>query len=162
MARAKFLVLLPLFLFVACAGPGKKTAPPEPVAIETPKPQPTDVYYTVRGKKYYILETSAGYDECGLATWYGGRFHDRKTASGERFSIHKLTAAHKTLPFNSVVEVTNPQNGKKVTVRINDRGPFSDTHIIDLSKAAAEAIGMKQTMRLCVRGVSDREINFHL
>lgn len=78
----------------------------------------------------------------GVASYYGRRFHGRTTASGERFDMHGLTAAHRTLPFGSKVRVTNPRNGKSVVVRINDRGPFSGGRTIDLSRAAAEEIGL--------------------
>jgi len=80
--------------------------------------------------------------ERGKATWYGGKFHGRKTASGERFDKRKLTAAHRTLPFGSMVRVTNQLTGKSVTVRINDRGPFSKGRIIDVSEAAAKKLDM--------------------
>ncbi len=78
----------------------------------------------------------------GHASWYGGKFNGRQTANGEIFDTNKLTAAHKTLPFNTVVEVTNKNNGKKTEVRINDRGPFIEGRIIDLSKKAANKIDM--------------------
>lgn len=80
--------------------------------------------------------------ETGYASWYGGKFQGRLTANGETFDTNKLTAAHKTLPFDTIVEVTNLKNGKSVRVRINDRGPFVEGRIIDLSRAAADAIGM--------------------
>jgi rare lipoprotein A len=80
--------------------------------------------------------------EEGLASWYGGKFHGRRTASGEIFDTNKFTAAHKTLPFGTLVLVTNLDNGKTAVVRINDRGPFVAGRIIDLSRAAAAAIGM--------------------
>lgn len=80
--------------------------------------------------------------EIGYASWYGGKFHGRKTANGEIFDTHKLTAAHRTLPFGTFVEVTNLDNDKTVTVRINDRGPFVQGRIIDLSQAAAESLDM--------------------
>lgn len=79
----------------------------------------------------------------GIASWYGPGFHGRKTASGERFDMGELTAAHKTLPFGTRVLVHNPRNGKQVVVRINDRGPFVAGRVIDLSKAAAAALGFK-------------------
>jgi len=79
----------------------------------------------------------------GVASWYGPGFHGRKTANGERFDMEELTAAHKTLPFGTRVLVQNPRNGKEVVVRINDRGPFIQGRVIDLSKAAASALGMK-------------------
>lgn len=79
----------------------------------------------------------------GIASWYGPGFHGRKTASGERFDMGELTAAHKTLPFGTRVLVHNPRNGKEVVVRINDRGPYVAGRVIDLSKAAAAALGFK-------------------
>ncbi len=78
----------------------------------------------------------------GVASYYGRRFHGRLTANGERFDMRAMTAAHKTLPFGSFVRVTNPRNGRSVTVRINDRGPFIAGRTIDLSRGAAERIGM--------------------
>lgn len=78
----------------------------------------------------------------GTASFYGKRFHGRRTASGEAFDMHAHTAAHRTLPFGTLVRVTNPRNGKFVVVRINDRGPFSRGRVIDLSRAAAEELGM--------------------
>ncbi len=80
--------------------------------------------------------------ERGKASWYGRRFHGRRTASGERFDMHDLTAAHPTLPFGTRVLVRNLRNGREVVVRINDRGPFVKRRIIDLSKAAAEMLGL--------------------
>ncbi len=82
------------------------------------------------------------YDEEGIASWYGGKFHGRLTANGETFNTHELTAAHKKLPFNTVVTVSNLNNGRTVQVRINDRGPFVDGRIIDLSYAAAVELDM--------------------
>lgn len=81
----------------------------------------------------------------GIASYYGRRFHGRLTANGERFNMNAMTAAHKTLPFGTRVRVTNPRNGKSVTVRINDRGPFIRGRTIDLSRAAAQRIGMIST-----------------
>ena len=78
----------------------------------------------------------------GGASWYGPGFHGKRTANGERFNTHALTAAHKTLPFGSRVRVTNERTGRSVVVRINDRGPFVGGRVIDLSKAAAQAVGI--------------------
>ena len=78
----------------------------------------------------------------GAASWYGPGFHGKRTANGERFDTHALTAAHKTLPFGTQVRVTNERTGKSVVVRINDRGPYAHARVIDLSKAAAEAVGI--------------------
>ena len=80
----------------------------------------------------------------GVASYYGKRFHGRRTASGEAFDMHAMTAAHRTLPFGTLVQVTNPSNGKSVTVRINDRGPFHRNRVIDVSRAAAEQLGLIQ------------------
>jgi len=80
------------------------------------------------------------YPQYGKASWYGGKFHGRKTASGERFNKYSYTVAHKKLPFGTIVRVTNLRNGKDVYVKVNDRGPFVKGRILDLSLAAAEAI----------------------
>ena len=89
-------------------------------------------------------ETDAGsaYQLSGLASWYGGKFQGRLTANGERFDTNELTAAHRTLPFDTIVRVTSRTTGRAVVVRINDRGPFVDDRIIDLSRAAADIIGL--------------------
>lgn len=83
-----------------------------------------------------------GYTERGTASWYGPGFHGNKTANGERYDMHQLTAAHRTLPLGSVAVVRSMSNGRKVTVRINDRGPFARGRILDLSLAGAQALGM--------------------
>jgi rare lipoprotein A len=98
--------------------------------------------YEVHGKRYYVLETSVGYRERGMASWYGRDFHGRSTAGGERYDMYALTAAHTTLPIPTWVEVTHLGNGRRVIVKINDRGPFVDGRLVDLSYAAAEALGM--------------------
>jgi hypothetical protein len=100
-----------------------ETEPVPPIEDFSPPSQPT------------LLET-------GLASWYGPRFHGKLTASGEVFNQEKFTAAHRTLPWGSRVKVTNLNNGKSIEVRINDRGPFSKGRIIDVSRAAARALGM--------------------
>jgi rare lipoprotein A (peptidoglycan hydrolase) len=86
-----------------------------------------------------IVETG---ELAGVASYYAEEFHGRKTANGEVYDMHAFTAAHRTLPFNTRVKVTNRDNGKSVIVRINDRGPFKDNRVIDLSLSAAKAIGM--------------------
>jgi len=104
------------------------------------------------------------YEEEGIASWYGGKFHGRLTANGETFNTHELTAAHKQLPFNTMVKVTNLSNGKTVEVRINDRGPFVDGRIIDLSYAAAVELDMISTgtapIRLQVEDLDALEVRF--
>ena len=86
--------------------------------------------------------------QSGYASWYGPGFHGRKTASGERFNSHDLTAAHRSLPFGARVRVINQATGRSVVVRINDRGPFHRGRVIDLSRASAAALGMGGTARV--------------
>ena len=93
-------------------------------------------------------EATTGWAESGIASWYGPRFQGKRTASGERFNTNELTAAHKTLPFGTRVRVKSQVNGKEVVVRINDRGPFIKGRIIDLSYAAAQAIGLVGVKRV--------------
>nr|WP_238934714.1 septal ring lytic transglycosylase RlpA family protein [Maricaulis parjimensis] len=92
--------------------------------------------YSVAGRTYYPARNDR-YDEIGIASWYGPNFHGRPTANGEHFDQNLMTAAHTTLPIPSIAEVTNLENGRSIIVRINDRGPFVDDRIIDLSRAAA-------------------------
>ncbi|MBI5178009.1 MAG: septal ring lytic transglycosylase RlpA family protein [Nitrospinae bacterium] len=98
--------------------------------------------YTVEGETYYPLEDAAGFSQTGVASWYGPDFHGKNTANGETYNQHAMTAAHKTLPFNTFIRVHNEDNGKTVVVRVNDRGPFKKDRIIDLSKKAAAGLGM--------------------
>ncbi|UQZ88982.1 hypothetical protein C4J81_07145 [Deltaproteobacteria bacterium Smac51] len=152
----RVLILIPFILIFACGSASKDRGQAiRPATVEKAASQPkvSKVSYVVRGKRYHILASARGYDETGLATWYGGKFHGRKTANGEKFNTRKLTAAHKTLPFNTMVEVTNLSNNRTVIVRINDRGPFSDKHVIDLSRAAADAIGMTHVTKVRVTAV---------
>jgi rare lipoprotein A len=101
--------------------------------------------YRVDGRVYYPLSNSAGFVQEGIASWYGRDFHGKLTSNGEVYNMNSLTAAHKTLPFNSVVRVTHRESGKSITVRINDRGPFVGDRIIDLSYGAANKLGMAET-----------------
>ena len=98
--------------------------------------------YSVYGKNYFVMRTSRNYHEKGVASWYGPRFHRKRTSSGEKYNMYRLTAAHKSLPLNTYVQVTNLKNGRKVVVKINDRGPFISNRLIDLSYGAAKKIGM--------------------
>ncbi len=107
--------------------------------------------YTINGKTYYPTVVEVGERAEGIASWYGPGFHGKKTSNGETYNQYAFTAAHKTLPMNTVLSVTNLNNGLKTQVRINDRGPFVDNRIIDLSKAAAEQIGMLQSGTAPVR-----------
>lgn len=96
--------------------------------------------YTVQGKTYHPMLSVDTYSEEGVASWYGSDFHGKVAASGERYDMNAKTAAHKVLPFGTVVRVTNLENGKTTDVRINDRGPFVEARIIDLSRTAAQEI----------------------
>lgn len=96
--------------------------------------------YVVLGKRYQVMASSKGYHERGIASWYGKKFHGRKTSNGEVYNMYAMTAAHKTLPIPCYLQVTNLANGKQVIVRVNDRGPFHDNRIIDLSYAAASKL----------------------
>jgi rare lipoprotein A len=96
----------------------------------------------VHGKTYYPLQSARGFVEEGLASWYGPGFHGKKTANGETYNMHAMTAAHKILPLGSIVRVLNRENGRALVLRVNDRGPFVDDRVIDLSRAAAEKLGV--------------------
>jgi rare lipoprotein A len=101
--------------------------------------------YTILGKTYRVLTSSDGYRSRGEASWYGTKFHGRRTANGEVYDMFAMTAAHTTLPIPSYVRVTHVANGRSIIVRINDRGPFHGNRIIDLSYAAAKKLGMIET-----------------
>lgn len=114
-----------------------------------PKPEPRSQYgnrspYTVLGKTYSVLPSSAGYRERGIASWYGEKFHGRLTSNREPYDMYQMTAAHKTLPLPTYARVTSLDNGRSVVLRINDRGPFHDNRLIDLSYAAAVKLGIQQ------------------
>ncbi|MEQ8232855.1 MAG: septal ring lytic transglycosylase RlpA family protein [Gammaproteobacteria bacterium] len=127
-------------------GPGDRTAPLPP-ADAVPRAEPPSKYgnpesYEVFGKRYYTLKSSAGFVEQGIASWYGSKFHGRRTSSGEIYDMYRMTAAHKQLPLPTWVEVRNLANNRSITVRVNDRGPFHENRIIDLSYAAALKLGI--------------------
>ena len=112
-------------------------------------------FYDVLGRRYYVLPTSDGYRARGVASWYGRDFHGLATSSGETYNMNAMTAAHTTLPIPTWVEVTNLENGKHVVVKVNDRGPFVDHRLIDLSYAAALQLDMVRngTARVEVRAL---------
>lgn len=132
---------------LADAGRMPVVTDPAPIVSGTMRP------YQIRGR-WYRPEEQPNYDETGLASWYGAQFNGRPTATGERFDMHALTAAHKTLPLPGLVEVTNLANGKRIVVRVNDRGPFAEGRIIDLSRGAAEALDLLQ------RGVGEVRVRY--
>ena len=112
--------------------------------------------YQVAGRWYYPAE-DYNYDKTGIASWYGRQFHGRKTANGENYDMNALTAAHKTLPLPSAVRVTNLKNGRSIVLRVNDRGPFVDGRIIDVSRQGAQLLGFQRqgTARVRVSVLSD-------
>jgi len=152
-----FLFAASLMLLVACSTSHVSYSPLPGVTLSTPIPLPSGRHaplangkgghyktgkpYRVGGRTYYPLSTASGYDQTGIASWYGRDFHGKPTANGERYDMHALSAAHKTLPLPSLMRVTNLENGRSVVVRVNDRGPFVKSRLIDLSYAAANVLG---------------------
>jgi len=144
----------------ASDGPSSSGLSAEDVKDAVPRAEPLARYgnhspYEVFGRKYYVLKSSEGYHERGIASWYGSKFHGRRTSSGEPYDMHLATAAHKTLPLPTFAEVTNLDNGQRVVVKINDRGPFKDDRLIDMSYGAALRLGMigTGTARVEVRAI---------
>jgi rare lipoprotein A len=112
-----------------------------------PRPEPRSKYgngpvYEVLGKRYTVMPSSTGYQERGVASWYGKKFHGNLTSNRETYDMYQMTAAHKSLPLPTYVRVRNLQNGKSIVVRVNDRGPFVHNRIIDLSYSAALKLDM--------------------
>jgi len=133
-------------VFIVVAACASSTPPPRNTKSHssTNTVQKKSAPYEVYGKRYYPLASATGFSQRGLASWYGGKFHGRLTSNGERYNMYGRTAAHKTLPFNTYVRVTNLKNGKNTVVRINDRGPFVRGRIIDLTYTAAHALCMAE------------------
>src|SRR5436190_19734755 len=140
-------LLLSAILLASCSSHVQHDGPPNfyvdesKVQDATPKPEKLAKYgnmhsYTVKGIRYYPMKSAGNYDVVGTASWYGTRFDTHKTSSGERYSLLAMTAAHKTLPLPTYVEVTNLKNHRKIIVKVNDRGPFKPHRIIDLSYVA--------------------------
>ena len=161
-----------LLVLAACA-----SQPPRPVPPASPPPSPpakvesipdavpraeprsrsgNPPFYEVNGRRYFVLSTSEGYLERGVASWYGPDFHGGRTATGDKYDMYAMTAAHTTLPLPCHVQVTNLANGRSVVVRVNDRGPFVANRLIDLSYAAARKLDMVRagTALVEVRAVS--------
>lgn len=167
------LIMVALILLAACAGkpPVDSQSDSAPTgAIDwsqvkdvIPRYEPKSRYgnpdsYEQFGKKYVVLASARNYKVRGVASWYGTKFHGRRTSSGETYDMMKMTAAHKTLPLPSFAKVTNLENGKSITVKINDRGPFAKGRIIDLSYAAAHRLEMteKGTARVEVETITPK------
>lgn len=155
MTKARVAAVLGLMAVVAtgCGGGqvAVRTAPPtEPTDTGPVGQYKVGAPYQIQGKWYYP-KVDYAYDETGIASWYGPKFHGETTANGERFNQNALTAAHKTLPMPSMVEVTNLENGRQIKLRVNDRGPYSRGRIIDVSARAARLLGFKQSGTAKVR-----------
>lgn len=139
------ITLLIVAALLAMTGCGKYSPLPRHVYSSPPStPQsydPKTKPYTVMGKWYYPLRSAEGYDEVGLASWYGRDFHGKKTANGQRYDMYGVSAAHKILPLGTKVRVTNLENNRSVVLIINDRGPFVNGRTIDLSYGAAKQLG---------------------
>ncbi len=156
--RTSELLTFILFVVLLLAGcsttshPPTKDGPPKhPINIHAiqdaqPKFEPYSKYgnppsYVVFNRRYYTQKSAVAHKETGIASWYGSKFHGRRTSSGEIFNMYTMTAAHKTLPLPTYARVTNLENKRSIIVKINDRGPFHDHRIIDLSYAAAAKLG---------------------
>ena len=146
-----------IFLYVVLASCGgrevRDSAPSGSVSIPdlpgdaVPRPEPKSRYgngpvYEVLGKTYTVMPSGSGYKERGVASWYGKKFHGRLTSNREPYNMYAMTAAHKTLPLPTYVQVRNLRNNRTVVVRVNDRGPFVHNRVIDLSYAAALKLDM--------------------
>jgi rare lipoprotein A len=177
------LLLLILVLALAACGTPREPAPakgPAPdreqdaaprnppdvsrVPDAVPRVEPRSRYgnpasYEVFGQTYHVMDSASGYVERGVASWYGTKFHGRRTSSGEPYDMYAMTAAHTRLPLPTYVQVTNLENRRSVVVKVNDRGPFARNRIIDLSYAAAHRLGMldQGTALVEVRAVTQGE-----
>lgn len=140
---------------VADAGRSNVSYPKIPGAVD-PKIQP----YSIKGITYWPIQSGLGYSEVGIASWYGRDFHGKKTATGEIYDMFSVSAAHKTLPLGTKVRVTNLENGRELEMTVNDRGPFVDGRIIDLSYASARMLGMADNgvAKVRVDGIADNPV----
>ena len=157
LTKTRYSVFFIALLLQACSSSSRYSVhqdygPTSPVDVSqvknaVPKVEPRSKYgnpssYKVRGKVYHVLQNAQGYSQKGIASWYGKKFHGHRTSSGEIYNMYAMTAAHKTLPLPSYVRVTSLKDGKSVIVKVNDRGPFHENRIIDLSYAAAKKLGV--------------------
>lgn len=169
----RLMALALLLLTAACSpfetqdsGPDRPPAGIDSIPEPEPREEPRSRYgnpksYEVFGKTYHVLDSAAGYDEVGMASWYGNKFHGHRTSSGEEYDMYAMTAAHTSLPLPTYVRVTNLENGRSVVVRVNDRGPFLHDRLIDLSYAAAHRLGYVDsgTARVRVQAVTGQSAN---
>ena len=158
--RVKLVLSLILLMFLyACASNSARDSAPDSGSGALSSGLPDDAiprqepksrygngpYYEVFGETYKVLDSSNNYQERGVASWYGKKFHGRKTSSQEDYDMYAMTAAHKSLPLPTYVRVRNLSNNKSIVVRVNDRGPFVDNRLIDLSYSAALKLDMVQS-----------------
>jgi len=158
--KTTYIILFSALLLQACSSSSRYKinqdyGPSNPVDVSdikdaVPKAEPRSKYgnpknYKVLGKWYSVRESSTGYKEKGISSWYGKKFHGHRTSSGETYDMYAMTAAHKTLPLPTYVRVTHLKNGRSVIVKVNDRGPFHQGRIIDLSYSAAKKLGVTAT-----------------
>ncbi len=151
----RFLFAAALVWLGGCAsspqdGPGDPIGDPGNLPDAVPKDVPRSRYgnppsYVVFGQRYHVLDSAEDFSQRGVASWYGRKFHGKRTSSGEPYDMYAMTAAHKRLPLPSWVEVKNLDNGRTAVVKVNDRGPFAKGRIIDLSYAAASKLGVVAT-----------------
>ena len=168
---AKIAILVSLFTCIsACSTAPKKYAAPKrspaklaKIPDAVPRVEPKSELgnmktYEVFGKRYFVLDSSDGFTQKGIASWYGPKFHGKKTSSGEVYDMYAMTAAHKTLPLPTYLEVKNLENGRKIIVRVNDRGPFHDNRVVDLSYTGAIKLDMigKGTALVEIRAINPR------
>ena len=142
MTRHSLMIRLVLSVSLACMVAACAPTLPFRARIPAGTGRGTQRPYVINNQAYYPINSAAGYRETGMASWYGRQFQGKRTANGEIFNMYAATAAHKTLPMNTMLLVRNLENGRETTVRINDRGPFAKNRIIDLSYAAARRLDM--------------------
>ncbi len=150
--RLPVALILMCCLLQSCSDVAVKDSAPKPKSVNidsipdaVPRPEPKSKYgnpesYEVFGKRYYVMNDSNDFTQKGIASWYGKKFHGRRTSNGETYDMYAMTAAHKSLSLPTYVEVTNLKNNRQIVVRVNDRGPFHENRIIDLSYTAARKL----------------------
>lgn len=168
--------LFTVFLLFSCSddvvkdsAPAAKNVDIDSIPDAVPRTEPRSKYgnpkyYEVFGKRYYVMDESKGFTQKGIASWYGKKFHGRRTSNGETYDMYTMSAAHKSLPLPTYVEVTNLNNNKQIIVRVNDRGPFHENRIIDLSYTAARKLdivangtGLVEIRALEVKGYAKKD-----
>ncbi|MCZ6525643.1 MAG: septal ring lytic transglycosylase RlpA family protein [Gammaproteobacteria bacterium] len=155
--RLHILLFIVGTMLIACSDDRVKDSAPSPGSVNidsipnaVPRVEARSKYgnsksYDVFGKRYYVLDDMKDFVQKGIASWYGKKFHGRRTSNGETYDMYAMTAAHKSLPLPTYVEVTNLKNNKRIIVRINDRGPFHENRVIDLSYTAARKLDIVES-----------------